>query len=310
MRSSHDLHNALAARAGVPTLSLDAPTDQMISPYLDLFEERGVTALATTLDTVRRILRFCVSSGRRLDFLRKVVWSGPALDSPGHGLLRDHFPHLRTWSLFGSPETWIIGHSGPHCANDTVHLLPHQHTEILNGRMLVTITHPGAIFPLLRYETGVAAEWTLCPCGTPGPAVRTHSRIDAPLDPLSHLVSPADLATLALQTELVDAAQVVVMDPHTEDERLHLRVRLRPGVSCDLYTAEWIRHHVMSGCLALSDAIEDMPERFEVVVSQRLLSEGDGGEAPTLVVREGGAQRTRGGLPPLTRRDLSTPSLH
>ncbi|WP_231640838.1 AMP-dependent synthetase [Nocardiopsis sp. NRRL B-16309] len=242
MRASHDLHNALASRAGIPTLSLDAPTDQMIAPCLDLFERHGVTALATTLDTVRRILRFCAASGRDLGFLRKVLWSGPAMDADTRSLIHTHFPHLRTWSLFGSAETWIIGHSGPDCAVDTFHPLPYQHTEITGGRMLVTVTHGKAVIPLLRYDTGTTAEWTTCPCGLPGRAVRTHSRIDTPHGPLSRLVEPADLAVLALQLDSVEAAQVVMVSPHTEDERLHLRVRLRPGTETDLYTAEWIRH--------------------------------------------------------------------
>jgi phenylacetate-CoA ligase len=288
MRASHDLHNALAARSGVPTLSMDAPTDQTVDAYLDLFERHGVTALATTLDTVQRILRYCAASGRDLGFLRKVLWSGPAIDAGTRALIREHFPHLRAWSLFGSAETWIIGHGGPDCAVDTFHPLPHQHTEITDGRMLVTITHGKSVIPLLRYDTGTRAEWTSCPCGRPGPAIRTHGRIDAPMGRLSRLVPPLDLAPLALQLDSVEAAQVVVVDPHTEDERLHLRVRLRPGTRADLYTAEWIRHHVVSGCLALAEAVEDAPEAFEVIASRRLLRESPDGTAPALVVREGG----------------------
>lgn len=285
MRASHDLHNALAARAGVPTLSLDAPTDQMIEPCLDLFERHGVSALAATLDTVQRVLRFCAASGRRLDFLRKVLWSGPAMDAGTRSLIRTHFPHLRTWALFGSAETWIIGHSGPDCAIDTFHPLPYQYTEVVNGRMLVTVTHRKAVVPLLRYDTGTGAEWTSCTCELPGRPLRTNSRIDAPYGPLSSLVSPADLASLALQLDSVEAAQVVMIRPHTENERLRLRVRLRPGTEPDLYTVEWIRHHVVSGCLALAEIIEEAPETFEVTLSRGLLDQSSDGSAPTMVVR-------------------------
>ncbi|MES0834455.1 AMP-dependent synthetase [Nocardiopsis tropica] len=291
LRASHDLHNALAARAGIPTLSLDAPTDQMIEPCLDLFEQHGVTAVATTLDTVQRILRFCAASGRRLDFLSKVLWSGPAMDAETRSLIRTYFPHLRTWSLFGSAETWIIGHSGPDCAVDTFHPLPYQHTEIVGGRMLVTVTHRKSVVPLLRYDTGTGAEWTSCSCGRPGRALRTHSRIDAPYGPLSSLVDPADLASLALQLDSVEAAQVVLTSPHTKDERLRLRVRLRPGTEADLYTVEWIRHHVVSGCLALSEVLAESPETFEVTVSRRLLDQSSDGSAPATVVRS--ADRSR-----------------
>ncbi|MEV2276711.1 AMP-dependent synthetase [Nocardiopsis sp. NPDC049922] len=287
MRASHDLHTALATRAGVPTLSMDAPTDKLMGPYLDLFEQQGVTALATTLDTVRRLLRFCAAAGRDLTFLRKVVWSGPAMDADTRALIRAQFPHLRTWALFGSAETWIIGHSGPSCSDDTLHLLPHQYTEIADGRMLVTVTHEKAVIPLLRYDTGISAEWAHCECGLPGPAIRTHSRIDAPLGPLTRLVSPTDLVALAHQLDSVDEAQVVVVDPHTEDERLHLRIRLMPGVEADLYTSEWIRHHVVSGCLALSEITDETPEVFEVVLAQRLLCTRPDGSAPPVVVREG-----------------------
>jgi phenylacetate-CoA ligase len=287
LRASHDLHNALASRAGIPTLSLDAPTDQMIAPCLDLFERHGVTALATTLDTVQRILRYCAASGRDLGFLRKVLWSGPAIDAGTRALIREHFPHLRAWSLFGSAETWIIGHSGPDCAVDTFHPLPYQHTEITDEHMFVTNTHGKSVIPLLRYDTGTRAEWTTCPCGRPGRAVRTHSRIDTPHGPLSRLVEPADLAMLALQLDSVEAAQVVLVDPHTEDERLDLRVRLRPGTKADLYTVEWIRHHVVSGCLALAEVIEEAPETFEVIASRRLLEQSADGSAPAVVVRGG-----------------------
>ncbi|MEE2036654.1 AMP-dependent synthetase [Nocardiopsis sp. CT-R113] len=291
MRASHDLHNALAARAGIPTLSLDAPTDQMIEPCLDLFEQHGVTALATTLDTVQRILRFCAASGRNLDFLRKVLWSGPAMDAQTRSLIRTYFPHLRTWTLFGSAETWIIGHSGPDCAVDTFHPLPYQHTEIVSGRMLVTVTHRKSVVPLLRYDTGTGAEWTSCPCDLPGRALRTHSRIDTPYGPLSRLVEPSDLASLALQLDSVEAAQVVLISPHTKDERLRLRVRLRPGTEADLYTVEWIRHHVVSGCLALAEVIEESPETFEVTVSRRLLDQSSDGSAPATVVRTASRDR-------------------
>ncbi|XKK40712.1 hypothetical protein HFP72_09405 [Nocardiopsis sp. ARC36] len=164
LRASHDLHNALAARAGIPTLSLDAPTDQMIEPCLDLFEQHGVTAVATTLDTVQRILRFCAASGRRLDFLSKVLWSGPAMDAETRSLIRTYFPHLRTWSLFGSAETWIIGHSGPDCAVDTFHPLPYQHTEIVGGRMLVTVTHRKSVVPCCATTPAPG------PSGRPAPA--------------------------------------------------------------------------------------------------------------------------------------------
>ncbi len=287
MRASHDLHTALARRAGAPTLSMDAPNDTMIGPYLDLFEQRGVTALATTLDTVRRLLRFCAAEGRGLDFLRKVVWSGPALDSGTRTLIRSRFPHLRTWALFGSAETWIIGHSGPTCSDDTLHLLPHQYTEIDDGRMLVTVTHEKAVIPLLRYDTGISAEWTRCRCDLPGPAIRTHSRIDAPLGRLARLVSPLELVSLARRLDSVDEAQVVVVDPHTEDERLHLRIRLVPGVEPDLYTSEWIRHHMVSGCLALSAITDESPEVFEVVTAPRLLFSCLDDGAPAVVLREG-----------------------
>lgn len=293
MRACQDLHNGLAARAGVPTLSMDAPTDQMIDAYLDLFERHGVNALGTTLDTFRGLLRYCAASGRDLGFLRKVLWSGPAMDAATRSLIRTHAPHLRTWSLFGSAETWIIGHSGPDCADDTLHPLPHQYTEIVDGRMLVTVTHEKAVVPLLRYETGVAAEWAFCPCGLPGPAVRTHSRIDAPLGPLSRVVSPLDLVPLALRLDSVEAAQVVLVDPHTEDERLHLRVRLRPETRSELYTGEWIRQHVLSESLGLSEATEEAPESFEVIVSRRMLRELPDGSAPEFLVREGGRLRTQ-----------------
>ncbi|MEV6822405.1 AMP-dependent synthetase [Nocardiopsis dassonvillei] len=291
MRACQELHNGLASRAGVPTLSMDAPTDQMIDAYLDLFERHGVNALGTTLDTFRSLLRYCAASGRDLGFLRKVLWSGPAMDAATRSLIRTHFPHLRTWALFGSAETWIIGHSGPDCANDTLHPLPHQYTEIVDGRMLVTVTHEKAVVPLLRYETGVAAEWTACPCGLPGPAVRTHSRIDAPMGPLSRVVSPLDLVPLALRLDSVEAAQVVLVDPHTEDERLHLRVRLRPETRSELYTGEWIRQHVLSESLGLSEVTEEAPESFEVIVSRHMLRELPDGSAPEFLVREGGRLR-------------------
>ncbi|MFC4560643.1 AMP-dependent synthetase [Nocardiopsis mangrovi] len=282
MWSAHYFHNALGRRSGASTIPFETPDDAELGRSLDFYEGLGATALAATPDAIRRILRFCASTGRRLPWLHKLLWAGTGFDDATAELLSRQFPHVQAWGLYGSAETWMIGHIGPECARNTFHVLPHQHVEIDNGRLLLTTLHDDCVVPLIRYDIGVAGSWGACTCGREDRAIRVSKRTDSLFELLNQLVSPDDLVELALQLETVREAEVVLMEPDTENARMHLRVRLEPGVDADPYTCEWIRHHVVTGSFGLARMLEKEPELFEVVAVGRLRGYTLGPDSPAL----------------------------
>jgi phenylacetate-CoA ligase len=282
MWSAHYFHNALGRRSGASTIPFETPDDADLGRSLDFYAHLGVTALAATPDAIRRILRFCAATERRLPWLRKILWAGAGFDAATAELLSRQFPHVQAWGLYGSAETWMVGYIGPECAQNTVHVLPHQYVEIDRGRLLLTTLHTDSVIPIVRYDMGVAGAWGTCTCGRSDRAIRVADRTDSSFELLNQLVWPEDLVELALQVETVHEAEVVVIEPGTENARMHLRVRLEPGIDADPYTCEWIRHHVVTGSLGLAGILEKAPELFEVVAVGRLREYTLGPDTPAM----------------------------
>ncbi|WP_133740056.1 AMP-dependent synthetase [Actinorugispora endophytica] len=283
--SAHYFYNSLASAAGALTVPFEEPRDDEIGHCLDFFEDQGVTAVAASPATMRRILGFALFEGRRLPWLDRILWSDGIPDRALGELVADEFPHVRTWGVYGTAETWMIGHSGPDCPPGVFHVFPHQYVEVSEDGILVTTVRGGAAGPLLRYRVGRAGTWETCRCGGTGPALRVRERVDSMVELFGRVVAPEDLVGLARQMDMVDRAQVALIDPGTGTERMYLRVTLRPGVEDDPYTTEWIRSHVVAGDLGLAGAVGVNADSFDVVVVDRL-ARGDGRTEPPLLVVE------------------------
>lgn len=279
--SAHYFYNTLAAALGATVIPFGDVGDDELDTWLDYFEDQGVTALAGTPSTLRRILAHCAATGRTPG-IRTVIWVGEAYDSATASVVSQVLPEAAVWGNYGSTETWVIGTNGPTCPTDVFHPLPYQHVELeSDGAVLVTCCHPDAINPLLRYQVGDRAEFTRCPCGDDSPALRVLGRADSHFKFLGMLVSPEELVGLALTVEDVQAAQVVLLGAGTDRERMEIRVRPkaaeRPGLRQQVWDA------VVFGNLDLGYVIPDIPEAITVTVVSTLAVNARTAKTPVLV---------------------------
>jgi hypothetical protein len=266
---SHFFYNRVAANCGATVLVCGALPDSRLDAWLDSFEERGVTALAAPPVTVRRLL--ARAAGRRpMRWLRKLLLGGPFHDpTPAPDIAR-HLPDVQVWQLYGSYESWIVGHRGPDCAAGVFHVLPHQHAEIDGDRILVTTTGLQRTPPVIRYEMGDQGRFEPCGCGLATPAFRIEGPIAPSVRVNGHLVPARELIDLALATGDVAEAEVAVAMAEDGTEHLELRVRLADGVLDDEYTLEWIKHQTMDGHLAMDPVSAGQADALQVVAVDRL----------------------------------------
>jgi len=176
--SSHYFYNALGQRLARETIALGPVNEVEMDGWLRFLQEQGVTAIAATPTTLRHVLRFCHRNGFALPSVRKLLWVGePFDDRELKQLVNELLPQAQTWGLYGSTETWVIGYNSPDCPHDTFHILPYQFVELIEGNEIaVTCLHPDACNILLRYRIGDSGEWSSCPCGHPGAALRVLGR--------------------------------------------------------------------------------------------------------------------------------------
>ncbi|MFE4513138.1 hypothetical protein ACFRMQ_02920 [Kitasatospora sp. NPDC056783] len=267
MQWAHYFYNALAVRSEADVLPFGRLGDDELLQWLDFFRERRVTALAAPPETLERIVQVCAVTGRRLDWLRKVLWHGG-------GQEHDRLPAERSlsaelWSCYASAEVGVVGHAGPFCLPRTYHPLPGRVVEVAgDGMILLTVLDEGAPVPLLRYRLGDFGAVVRCACGRPEPALRVvHDAAVAGVTIHGQLVQPDELVRLASELEEVAGAEVVLTGNGSEPDRIRLRISLRSGVPADDYTCEWVRHHVLSRHLVLGALVAEDAEAFEVVVS-------------------------------------------
>ncbi|MFJ8166146.1 hypothetical protein ACIRBY_35220 [Streptomyces sp. NPDC096136] len=265
LRPDHHFFNRFAAASGAACLPLGPLPDGAQDAWLDFFARTGVTALSAPPETVAR-LAGAAGAGRPLPWLRTLLLGGTLHDTTSDSLLSDRFPYTQVWRLYGTPATGVAGQHGPHCLTGLYHPLPHQHVEVVDGRVLVTTLDARRDPPLIRYATEERAEYASCVCGAAGPAIR----LLGPADPHFRLhgrgVSARELVDSALATGEVTAAQVAV----GRGQRVQLRVLLAPGVPDDHYTHDWIRYQVLESRLSLPAFVLDQPEVFDVVSVERL----------------------------------------
>ncbi|MEV8092985.1 hypothetical protein [Kitasatospora sp. NPDC085879] len=261
----HDLCNALAALSGCSAIPYGTPDGDDLARLLDFATECGATALAADTPTLRALLEHCRHTGRRLDWLRSLLWVGVGLDGATARLLAEVLPHTAVWGLYGSVETWAVACNGPRCARDVFHPLPHQYVELVDGEILVSTLHELAVTPLLRYRTGDTGEFADCPCGAPEPGLRVLGRSADVLGFRGARFGRAELVALAASVEEVAEAGAEVLDAGLPTERLRLSVRTVPGAPADRYLCDWVRECVLARHLTLRQAVAGAPDALEVV---------------------------------------------
>ncbi|MGW3891950.1 phenylacetate--CoA ligase family protein [Micromonospora chokoriensis] len=227
--SMYPFYNMLAHESGAVVVPLGSLDGEQTGVWLDFMDEHSVTAAGSTPSQLVRLLEFCESAGRRPPALRKVVWTGESFPSRAAALTRRMLPDVELHGVYGSTETWVIGHNGPDCASDTFHVLPYQHIELVDGAVVVTNTHPRTINPILRYRVGDRGEFVSCSCGRSEPALRVLGRADQQVKFRTILVTPEEIAEVGLADPDVRAVQLVLRRAGDPTEQLELRLVRTPG---------------------------------------------------------------------------------
>jgi phenylacetate-CoA ligase len=286
--SSHNFFNRLAHESGAVVIPLGTPEDHELGDWLDFAEKLGANSLNATPSHIAHILRFCEETARRPPAVRKLLWTGEPFGETAREITRRMLPGAGLHGVYGSTETWVIGHNGPRCPLDVFHVLPYQHVEIEDGLVLVTTTHPDVINPIVRYRVGDRGTMVTCPCGAPGPAIRVQGRDDAQVKFLSILVSPQEIAASARLPHIRDL-QIALIDHGTPAERAELRLLTEPGVAgekAEELTAQ-VRARVLREVYRLGYEVAAAPDRFQVKVVPRLSVDTRSRKTP-LLVREAG----------------------
>jgi diaminobutyrate-2-oxoglutarate transaminase len=282
MWSAHYFYNAVAVASGAAVVPVGGLADDELDLWLDFFQAQGGTALAATPTTLKRLLTHLDRTDRTWPALRKLLWVGEKFDDQAVALVARHLPRAELWGLYGSTETWVVGWNGPLCRPDTVHPLTYQHVELRDGAVLVTNTHQKCLNPLLRYQVGDLGEFVHCPCGRPTTALRVLGRADSYFKFLNQLISPAELVGLACELDDVLDAQLSLVAPDTERERLVIKVRSTSDAAPGL--PQRVRSHVLAGHLELGYVVSDVPAALDVSVVPELSSNSRTAKTSLLVV--------------------------
>ncbi|GGK73822.1 phenylacetate--CoA ligase family protein [Mangrovihabitans endophyticus] len=266
--SSHNFFNALAHDLGAVTVPLGSVERDELNDWLDFCERVKVTAMDGTPTHIAHMLEFCADTGRRPPEFRKLLWTGEPYSERATQLVAQLLPDADVYGIYGSTETWVIGHNGPDCPTDTFHVLPYQHIELDDGVVLVTNTHPRCLNPVLRYRVGDRGEFVACPCGD-GTALHLTGRDDPQMKFVSVLVTPREIADVALDDPEVRDAQIVVYRHGTPTEHMQVRVVATPGCPAEALR-ERLRARILTRVYRLGWAVGSAPESFDVQVVEAL----------------------------------------
>ena len=270
--SAHYFYNRVAEHAGADVIGLGGIPDGEQERWLDFLYRHGTTALAGTPSQLGQVF----GSGHPIvGQLRSAIWFGEPCDEQTRKLHAGSAAHVGLWGNYGSTETWVIGHNGPDCPPDTFHVLPYQHVEIVDGRVLVTTLHPGAVSPVIRYRIGDRAEFAACPCGRTGTTVRLAGREDSLVKFAGTLVSPQELVAVVRSVPGVRAAQVAFIGEGA-DEAMEVRVVGTADASA-------LRERLLASQIDLRFALRGADGTFRVRLVDRLTASARTAKTPALV---------------------------
>ncbi|MFI9511223.1 AMP-binding protein [Nocardia sp. NPDC052566] len=282
LSASHNFYSALAHGAGATTIPLGAVEEDQLSVWLDFIEQLGATALNATQSRIAHLLEHCESIGRNPPALRKLLWNGEAYGNHALEITRRMLPDAELHGIYGSTETWVIGHNGPACALDTFHLMPYQYVELVDEMIVVTNLHSQCLNPVVRYNVGDRGEMMACRCGRAEPALRVIGRNDPQLKFLSILVTPQEISQVALADTEVSDAQVALFRHGRPDERIELRIKVTAGADATAVERR-VREAILTVVYRLGFEVQAHPEAFTVHVTDRLSVNQRSGKTPLLV---------------------------
>ncbi|MQY20210.1 AMP-binding protein [Nocardia macrotermitis] len=282
--SSHNFFNAVAAESGAICLAFGSLDDKEVPQWLEFFEQRGVTALDGTASQIAQLLEACARSGHRPpQFINKLLWTGEAFDEHTDRLVRELLPEADRYGVYGSTETWVVGHSGPSCSTNVFHTLPYQRVELVGGEIVITNIHPQAINPLLRYRIGDRGEHVDCGCGATTPGLRVLGRADTQIKFRSVLLTAEELVATAEADPAVRRAQVILLDHGAAEERLIVSVIAATNAPEDL--TDTLRAQILSEVYRLASATASDPASFTIEIVSRLELNPRTHKTPILVSR-------------------------
>jgi phenylacetate-coenzyme A ligase PaaK-like adenylate-forming protein len=264
--SMHPFYNRLAHTSGAVVVPVGNIAPEALPDWLDFFVECGATAIGGTPSYIATVLECFAAAGRRPPF-RKIVWTGEPFKADARRVVERVLPEAERYGVYGSTETWVIGHNGPTCAPDVFHPLPYQHVEIVDGAIVVTTVHPDLVNPILRYRIGDRGEWAECPCGRPEPGLRVLGRADQSVKFRSILFTPEEVAEVALADPDVRDVQIAIVDHGTVHERME--VRLRTDASDPHAVEERVQKLLWSQLYRIVYEVDHEPEAFVARVVDR-----------------------------------------
>lgn len=263
MWSAHYFYNVLGEQLAARTIAFGPMQGEEMQTWLDFFEQYQVTAIAGTPTTLKHLLGYCFAQQRSLAFVQKLLWVGEAIDTELAQLMQIVTPQAQTWGLYGSTETWVIGYNFPTCPLNMFHVLPYQHVEIDQGRLLVTNLHPDSANIILRYSVGDAAALVTCPCGCTSPTLQIQGRSDNSFKLWGTILSPQEiLAHISRIAEPLGAQLAVLRKPSGETE---LEIRLVPHPAQDIDTTA-VRQGFLDAFFDVKYVVMDGSHNLSVVL--------------------------------------------
>ncbi|MEU1037956.1 AMP-binding protein [Streptomyces sp. NPDC005551] len=283
LSSSHNFFNAVAHRAGAVTIPLGAVDEAQLGEWLDFVGLLDATALNATQSQIGNLLEFYERTDRRPPAFKKLLWTGEPFGERALETVRRVLPDAELHGVYGSTETWVIGHNGPACALDTFHLMPYQHVELEDGAILVTNLHPECVNPVVRYRLGDLGEFVHCACGRADTALRVVGRDDPQMKFLSILVTPQEIVEATRLHPAVDDVQIALFDHGSPAERMELRIKTAKEADPAEVESE-VRRTVLTQVYRLGYEVEtEAPRAFAVRAVERFTVNERSNKTPLVV---------------------------
>jgi phenylacetate-CoA ligase len=259
--SAHYFYNQLARESSACVIPMGALAATEYGAWFDFFERQGITALATTPTTLKELLGYDEMNADELPALRKILWVGEVFPAVLADTLRERFPDIQIYGLYGSTETWVIGYNTPRDNLDTFHVLPYQVAELTgDGDILVTNTHSDCLNVLLRYQMQDTGRWM----NAEQTCLQVLGRSDQAFKFRGALVFADELIDLARHLD-VQQAQIVIRS-HAADSHNTMEFHVQDAQSA--FTPDHlqrIRAHLLSHSLDINNLFTGTPDDFQVI---------------------------------------------
>ncbi|WP_052441270.1 AMP-binding protein [Streptacidiphilus anmyonensis] len=264
MWGTHYFVQKLAERTESTVIPSGPMTAEELELRLPMLRDVGVSVLASVPSGLADFAEIVLKTGVKPP-IKKIIWMGEAWTESKRELVRQAFPDVRLWGIYGSVETWAMGSNRPECDETTLHLLADEIFELEDAGTLLTRVGEGWTVPVVRYRLGDRVEAAECRCGR-GDAFRVLGRADDGFSLLGNYVNTADIVDRARQCpEVVDAQLVLVRDPDTADAARSMTVEYTGAA-----TPEAVRTWLTGGHVRLGTTGSQHPEAISARRVDRL----------------------------------------